>query len=164
MSLHEPSVMSNMELTWKHYVQKVCKKKNVINMSKNHRHYVHLCTAAWQLFWVCFGFLWCCQAGWGRREWSTVLNRIKNGHTLQHPALLLWRTPLNFPQCCYGRIRLSNETRHWCEFVMFSFFFRHNLFWDQVIVYKNNDNPTSQLAFYYEATALHLFSDVWTLV
>jgi len=33
-------------LTWQHYVQNVC--KNVINMSKNHRHYVHLCTESRQ--------------------------------------------------------------------------------------------------------------------
>lgn len=33
-------------LTWQHYVQIVC--KNVINMSKIHRHYVHLCTEARQ--------------------------------------------------------------------------------------------------------------------
>jgi len=38
--------MSMTMLTWQHYVQNVC--KNVINMSKNHRHYVHLCTESRQ--------------------------------------------------------------------------------------------------------------------
>lgn len=33
---------STTMLTRRHYVHNVC--KNVINMSKNHRHYVHLCT------------------------------------------------------------------------------------------------------------------------
>lgn len=45
-------------LTWQHYVHNVW--KNVINMSKNHRHYVHLCTEAMQCYsshhrwWICW--------------------------------------------------------------------------------------------------------------
>lgn len=42
-------------LTWQHYVHKVC--KNVINMSKNHRHYVHLCTGA-RITHLCFLAQW----------------------------------------------------------------------------------------------------------
>jgi len=37
------------------YKRYVKKKKNVINMSKSHRHYVHLSMAAWQLFWFVLG-------------------------------------------------------------------------------------------------------------
>lgn len=51
--------MKMTTLTWQHYVQNAC--KNVINMSKNHRHYVHLCTGA-------RAGLLCLLRFWGRKK------------------------------------------------------------------------------------------------
>ena len=66
-------------LTRRHYVHNVC--KNVINMSKNHRHYVHLCTEGEAGFYSSLVGVSCWKSGRqrcnkSRRATNALLNTL----------------------------------------------------------------------------------------
>lgn len=77
-------------LIWQHYVQNVC--KNVINMSKNHRHYVHLCTENKAGLLVCCHTWWICGSQ-GSNKSQRVTNTFGNtfwSHRRNEYCYILW--------------------------------------------------------------------------